>query len=306
MSEIVVTGAALATAETIDAMIEVSLVHVRRSRTEPGCLFHAVHRDVEEPLRLVFVERWASSAALQAHFAVPESREFVRARPALGRAADDRDLRRVAGEPLTSDGRAPYARRVRFVEVNGVRVSAIGLGTWQFGSNDWGYGTDYADNEAGRIVDRALDLGVNLVDTAEVYGRGASERIVGRAIAHRRDEVFLATKVLPGHADRERRRDARPQESWSVSVSTRSTSTRSTGRIPRCRSGSRCGACSALVDAGLVAHVRREQLRASIAGIAAERRLGAPVLSNQVQYSLAFRKPDEELVPYAAATTTVW
>src|SRR5690349_23329786 len=86
---------------------------------------------------------------------------------------------------------------MRYLDVNGSRISVIGPGTWQFGSKDWGYGSDYAQNEAGRIVQRALDLGVNLVDTAEVYGRGESERIVGRAIAARRSEVFLATKVLP-------------------------------------------------------------------------------------------------------------
>ena len=75
---------------------------------------------------------------------------------------------------------------MRYIEVNGVRLSVIGLGTWQFGSKDWGYGTDYAQNEAGPIVNRALDLGVNLVDTAEIYGRHESDRIVGRAIAGRR------------------------------------------------------------------------------------------------------------------------
>src|SRR2546421_12563561 len=86
---------------------------------------------------------------------------------------------------------------MRYVEVGGVRVSAIGLGTWQFGSKDWGYGDEYASGEAERILHRALDLGVNLVDTAEIYGRGASEKIVGRAIAGQRDRVFVATKVLP-------------------------------------------------------------------------------------------------------------
>src|SRR5215831_15906100 len=86
---------------------------------------------------------------------------------------------------------------MRYVEVNGARISVIGVGTWQFGSKDWGYGSAYAQNEAGQIVTRALDLGVNLVDTAEVYGKGESEKIVGRAIASRRNEVFLATKVMP-------------------------------------------------------------------------------------------------------------
>ena len=86
---------------------------------------------------------------------------------------------------------------MRYVEVHGNRLSAIGLGTWQFGSNDWGYGSDYADVEAGRILQHALDLGVNVIDTAEVYGRGNSERIVGRALGDRRKDAFVATKVFP-------------------------------------------------------------------------------------------------------------
>src|SRR2546430_10967581 len=47
------------------------------------------------------------------------------------------------------------------------------------------------------ITDRAIDLGINLIDTAEIYGFGRSERIVGRAIKGRRDEAFLATKIFP-------------------------------------------------------------------------------------------------------------
>jgi quinol monooxygenase YgiN len=50
---------------------------VHRSRTEPGCLLHSVHRDVEDPNRLVFIEHWADRAALDAHFQVPESGAFV-------------------------------------------------------------------------------------------------------------------------------------------------------------------------------------------------------------------------------------
>ena len=76
-------------------------------------------------------------------------------------------------------------------------MSAIGLGTWQFGSKDWGYGSQYADVEAGKILERVLDLGINVIDTAEIYGRGNSERIVGKALGDRRKEAFVATKVLP-------------------------------------------------------------------------------------------------------------
>src|SRR5207302_1200171 len=61
---------------------------------------------------------------------------------------------------------------VRFVEAGGARVSVIGLGTWQFGSTEWGYGRGYATGVAGDIARRALDLGINLIDTAEIYGLG--------------------------------------------------------------------------------------------------------------------------------------
>lgn len=76
---IVVTGSVIARQETLDEILRLSLEHVHRSRSEPGCLSHAVHIDCENPLRLVFVERWADRDALLAHFAVPASREFVKA-----------------------------------------------------------------------------------------------------------------------------------------------------------------------------------------------------------------------------------
>ena len=79
MSVIIVTGTVLGTPATIDELIRLSLEHVRRSRTEAGCVAHAVHRHVEEPLRLVFVEQWSDKDALLAHFAVPASGAFVEA-----------------------------------------------------------------------------------------------------------------------------------------------------------------------------------------------------------------------------------
>ena len=80
---IIVTGSILAKAEHFDALVALCLEHVRRSRTEPGCLSHAVHRDEENPLRLVFFEEWADRESLAAHFAVPASRAFVRSVGAL-------------------------------------------------------------------------------------------------------------------------------------------------------------------------------------------------------------------------------
>src|SRR3954451_467942 len=72
----------------------------------------------------------------------------------------------------------------------GVSVSPLCLGAMMFG--DWGT-SDH--EESIRIIHRALDAGINFVDTADVYSRGESEEIVGKALAGRRDRVVLATKV---------------------------------------------------------------------------------------------------------------
>ncbi|MBT5277883.1 MAG: antibiotic biosynthesis monooxygenase [Ilumatobacter sp.] len=76
---IIVTGSVTASAETDAEMAELCLTHVRRSRTEPGCLLHAVHRDVENHHRFVFLEHWISRTTLEQHFEVPESIAFVKA-----------------------------------------------------------------------------------------------------------------------------------------------------------------------------------------------------------------------------------
>jgi quinol monooxygenase YgiN len=82
---ILVTGSVVAKAGTADRVEAECLAHVRRSREEPGCLLHSVHRDVENPDRFVFVEHWADRAALAAHFRVPGSLGFVEA---VGELAD--------------------------------------------------------------------------------------------------------------------------------------------------------------------------------------------------------------------------
>jgi quinol monooxygenase YgiN len=76
---IIVTGSVKARPETLDEVLRLSLDHVHRSRLEPGCLLHSVHRDVEDDHRIVFLERWADRAALDAHFQVAESGAFVKA-----------------------------------------------------------------------------------------------------------------------------------------------------------------------------------------------------------------------------------
>ena len=80
---IIVTGAIVAAPEHVDEVERLSLEHVQRSRLEPGCLLHSVHRDVENPNRFVFVEHWADRDALLTHFGVSASGDFVNAAAAL-------------------------------------------------------------------------------------------------------------------------------------------------------------------------------------------------------------------------------
>lgn len=89
---IIVTGTIQARAETFDEVRRLGLEHSRRSRAEPGCISHDLHVDCEDPLKLVFVERWADAAALKAHFDVAASVDFVRAVRALAAARTQMDV----------------------------------------------------------------------------------------------------------------------------------------------------------------------------------------------------------------------
>jgi quinol monooxygenase YgiN len=74
---LIVTGTLSARADTFAELQALSLEHVSRSRAEPGCIEHGVAVDANDGLRLVFFERWADRAALEAHFRVPASRAFA-------------------------------------------------------------------------------------------------------------------------------------------------------------------------------------------------------------------------------------
>src|SRR5258707_27690 len=78
--------------------------------------------------------------------------------------------------------------RYRNLGAAGVQVSELCLGAMMFGGAT-------GEDDAVRIIHRAVDDGINFIDTANVYAKGESERIVGRAIRDRRDRVVLATKV---------------------------------------------------------------------------------------------------------------
>jgi aryl-alcohol dehydrogenase-like predicted oxidoreductase len=97
----------------------------------------------------------------------------------------------------------------RKLGAQGLQTSSIGLGC--MGMSEF-YG-ESDDAESTATIQRALDIGVDLLDTADMYGRGANERLVGAAIAHRRDEVTLATKfgIIRGDDPRSRAVNGRPE-----------------------------------------------------------------------------------------------
>ena len=192
-------------------------------------------------------------------------------------------------------------------------ISKIGLGTWQFGSREWGYGTEYAERESRAIVRRAIELGVTLFDTAEVYGLGRSERILGAALAgetageaahetagetaDERDNVFIATKLLPiapfppvvhqRAVASAARLGVRRLDLYQVHQP--NPFVRDTVIMRGMRTLQRVG----LVGEVGVSNYSLARWRA------AEDALGSRVLSNQVSFSLVAAAPADDLVPYA-------
>ena len=83
----------------------------------------------------------------------------------------------------------------RMIGTTDVGASAIALGCWPMGGDYWG-GTD--DDESIRTIHKALELGVNFLDTASGYGRGHSEEVVGKALKGRRQEAVISTKASGG------------------------------------------------------------------------------------------------------------
>lgn len=97
---ILITGHAILTPEHRDRMIALGAAHSARSRGEAGCLGHHCHIDVENDLRLVFVEEWESVEAVRAHFALPASRAFVAEMRAL--SPEPPVIRIYAAEDMTA------------------------------------------------------------------------------------------------------------------------------------------------------------------------------------------------------------
>lgn len=187
---------------------------------------------------------------------------------------------------------------MKYVQVEGVgQVSRIGLGTWQFGSREWGYGDNYASGAARDIVQRARALGVTLFDTAEVYGLGKSERILGEALGDERAEVAVASKIFP----------VAPFPAIIKQRERASARRLQLERIPLYQ----VHQPNPVVPDSVIMPGMRDLLdegKIGAAGVSnyslsrwqqADAALGRPVISNQVHFSLAHPRALDHMVPFA-------
>jgi aryl-alcohol dehydrogenase-like predicted oxidoreductase len=187
---------------------------------------------------------------------------------------------------------------MKYLDVEGVgSVSRIGLGTWQFGSREWGYGDSYASGPAGDIVRRALALGVTFFDTAEVYGLGKSERILGEALGDERDQVAVASKIFP----------VAPFPAVVKQRARASARRLQIKRIPLYQ----IHQANPVIPDSVIMPGMRDLLDDGLIGAAgvsnyslsrwkqADSALGRPVISNQVHFSLAHPQALADLVPFA-------
>ncbi len=187
---------------------------------------------------------------------------------------------------------------MKYLDVDGLgQVSRIGLGTWQFGSREWGYGENYASGAARDIVRRARELGVTLFDTAEIYGMGKSERILADALGEERSEVVVASKIFP-------------IAPFPAVVKQRAEASARRLRLETIPLYQIHKPNPVVPDSVIMPGMREllESGRIRRAGVStyslerwrkADAALGLPVISNQVHFSLANPAPLDDLVPFA-------
>jgi aryl-alcohol dehydrogenase-like predicted oxidoreductase len=190
--------------------------------------------------------------------------------------------------------------RTRFLGEGGPEVSVVGLGT-----NNFGRRIDYEQSLA--VVDAALDSGVTLIDTADIYGQGTSEEFIGRALEGRRDRVLIATKFGSAMDERPEERRGNPDYiQWAVEGSLRRLRTdvidvyQMHEPDPVTPMVETLGALSDLVADGKVRWIGSSNFSADQIEAAEEVASGTGFhrfVSVQNEYSLAVRGAEDDVLP---------
>ena len=88
---------------------------------------------------------------------------------------------------------------MRYLKLGSRQVSVIGLGTWQIGTKSWGWGSEFGPDDVDSLLETASEEGINLIDTAELYGQGESERQIGLSLKRVGSSFVIASKISPWH-----------------------------------------------------------------------------------------------------------
>jgi aryl-alcohol dehydrogenase-like predicted oxidoreductase len=181
---------------------------------------------------------------------------------------------------------------------SGLRVSSLGIGTWAWGDRlFWGYGRDYADADLQAAFEASRAAGITWFDTAEIYGGGQSERLLGQFARAAGGPVAVATKFFPF--------PWRWRQSSVLNALRRSLQRLGLGQVdlyqihqpfPPVAIETWMAGLADTVEAGLaravgVSNYSPEQTRRAHAALA---RRGVPLASNQVAYSLLHRQPERD------------
>ncbi len=188
----------------------------------------------------------------------------------------------------------------RYLGVSDIKVSTVGLGTWQF-SESWGV-TNY--EEAKRIVERAIEVGINFFDTAAVYGRGMSETFLGKALKELgvREDVVVATK-LPGEF-LSRHDVFKGTKRCLERLGTSYVDLMQVHWPPLWNNFPTCEymrALEELMHQGVVRYIGLSDFPVELVESAWSCLSTEDLVSNQVRYNLVERDAEKEIIPYAEA-----
>ncbi len=175
-------------------------------------------------------------------------------------------------------------------------ISSIGLGTWAWGDRMfWGYGKGYGDEDIREAFEASVSAGVNFIDTAEIYGRGRSETLVGQFIRECDEPLIIATKCFPYPYRLSARALSRALQKSLQRLGVDSVHLyQMHWPFPPVSIESWMNAMADALEAGLVRAVgvsnyNLEQTQRAVAALAGR---GLKLTSNQVSYSLLDRKPE--------------
>jgi diketogulonate reductase-like aldo/keto reductase len=172
-------------------------------------------------------------------------------------------------------------------------IPVIGMGTWNMGSTE---NPDERQEQLGSLK-RGIELGMTLLDTAEMYGNGKSEQLVGEAIRDRRDSVFIATKVWPNHLRFDDVIDACRNSIRRLGVSYVDLY-QVHWPNPRIPIRDTMSAMEKLLRDGLTRYIGVSNFSVRQAKEAQEALTKSELVSNQVEYSLARRTIERNVLPY--------